>query len=88
MSPHVPGWALITGASRGIGAEFARALAERGHALVLTARSSDDLAALATELRERHGHEVRIEVDGLLPLVTRVLVDEVTTVGDSALLAL
>ncbi len=34
------------------------------------------------------GDEVRIEVDGLLPLVTRVLVDEVTTVGDSALLAL
>lgn len=43
--------ALITGASRGIGAATARELARRGYALALAARSTADLAALAGELR-------------------------------------
>ena len=52
--------AVVTGASSGIGRELARALAARGHSVILVARRGDLLEELAGELRT--AHEVSVEV--------------------------
>lgn len=52
-------WALVAGASEGLGAAFARALAGRGLSLVLVARRGELLDALASELRARYSASVR-----------------------------
>lgn len=70
--------ALITGASSGIGAEFARYHAQRGGDVVLTARSEDKLNALATEIEAEHGvkaHVVAADLgtaDGASKLIRQV----------------
>jgi uncharacterized protein len=53
-------WALLTGASAGIGRELAKLLAAGGANLVLTARRADRLTKLAGDLSDQHN--IRVEV--------------------------
>lgn len=57
--------ALITGASAGLGSEFARQLAARGMNLVLVARRREPMEALAAELRESEMVEVEVLVSDM-----------------------
>ena len=52
--------ALITGASAGIGAEFARQLAGRGYDVVLVARTRETLEKVAAQVRGAHGVEAHV----------------------------
>ena len=52
--------ALITGASSGIGLEFARQLALEQYDLIVVARSENTLSELATQLHEKHGINVYV----------------------------
>lgn len=52
-------WALVAGASEGLGAEYARQLAARGLDVLLIARRGELLARLAREIRDAFGREVR-----------------------------
>jgi uncharacterized protein len=53
-------WVLVTGASSGLGSEFARKLAHRGANLILSARSHDKLVSLAADLTRINGVETRV----------------------------
>ena len=52
--------AIVTGASRGLGEQFARQLARRGLDLILIARSVDELEKLAAELRAASNVNVQV----------------------------
>ncbi len=72
------GWAVVTGASSGLGALFAEQLAAEGFPLVLTARRKDRLDELATRLGKEHGVEtVVVPLDLGEPGATSDLVEAI-----------
>ncbi|MFT4086104.1 MAG: mycolate reductase [Gordonia sp. (in: high G+C Gram-positive bacteria)] len=69
--------AVVTGASSGIGMALARALARRGHSLILVARRGQIMEELAVELRGRHDVEVEVRAVDLSDAdATQALCDE------------
>jgi short-subunit dehydrogenase len=84
------GTAIVTGASAGIGVEYARRLAGEGSDLVLVARREDRIVALAEELSAAHG--VRAEPlaadlgdpDGLARVAERAAADDVAVLVNNA----
>ena len=71
-------WALVTGASSGLGAEFARQLAVRGLNLVLVARRKDRLDQLAQQLSGQHHIQVKTVAADLSQMDFMSLVRPVT----------
>lgn len=57
---HIPGTALITGASTGLGAVYADRLARRGYDLILVARDAGRMEALAARLRDETGRTIDV----------------------------
>lgn len=74
--------ALITGASAGLGLEYAKLFAADKHDLVLVARRKDRLDALATELAAAHGVKVHVVAADLMePAAAQQIVDAVAALG-------
>jgi short-subunit dehydrogenase len=57
--------ALVTGASAGLGTEFARLFAKDGHDVAVVARRRDKLETLAAEIKAEHGVEVHVVAEDL-----------------------
>lgn len=79
-------WAVVTGASDGIGRAFAGHLAAAGVSVVLVARRREVLQALATELERRHGVATEVVAADLATRAGREAVEDATRGRDVGLL--
>src|SRR5262250_3417955 len=68
--------AVVTGASTGLGAVFATALAAQQYDLIIVARTREHLEALAERLRQRHGIAVEVVVADLTQAAALRAVEE------------
>ena len=74
--------ALITGASSGIGKEFANIHAEKGGDLIIVARSKDKLKKLKAELESKHSVKVMVIAKDLsVPEAPKEIYDEIDKAG-------
>ena len=79
VPPRKSARAVVTGASSGIGMALARALAARGHSVILVARRSEILETLALELQSRFGVDAEVRAVDLSDLeATARLCDELS----------
>lgn len=75
-------YALVTGASSGIGTEIARQLAAKGYSLVITARREERLRALKEEISQRHQVDVQVLAADLSERgAARTLFDQVVSLN-------
>jgi short-subunit dehydrogenase len=86
------GWAIVTGASSGLGRKFSLALAERGHPVLAAARRGERLSALADEVQLRGQRLEPLTVDlsteaGIETLLARVAALEIDLLVNNAGLA-
>lgn len=81
--PEQARYALVTGASSGIGAAYALRLANEGYNLVLVARRVERLQALATEIEQHCGVKVRVLVADLATPQGQAEVERAITEAES-----
>jgi short-subunit dehydrogenase len=82
----IKGWAIVTGASSGIGLVFAKELARRGHKVLAVARRRDRLDALAGQAAERGGKIVPLVADLMTEQGLAAVVERMSSFGGIDLL--
>jgi short-subunit dehydrogenase len=75
-------WAIVTGASSGIGAQFARVLAQRGYRILAVARRAPKLEALASEIGARGGHVEPFSADLATEAGVRAVAERAERLGE------
>src|SRR5258708_328822 len=75
-------WAIVTGASSGIGLELTRQLAARGHPVLAVARRRDRLEKLATEIAAQGGRVEPFEQDLALPGAAQAVMARADELGE------
>jgi len=80
------GWAIVTGASGGMGAAFTKALAKRGYSVLAVARGVEPLVKMAEELKKDGALVETLAVDLASAEGLRIVVDRAQALGDVELL--